>query len=802
MCGRLALIAVLWATATTSVFALEVPLTVTERAGIERVGNHVNAGVPFAKGAVPDAGKLGLFTAEGRPVPAAFIVRQKWQEDQSARWVTVHFATDAPAGGTVTYVVKDAAGAAPPYPIKTAAAADRITIDTGALKFTVVRDKFNVIDEAWFDATGKGQYGRPAVESGTARLVATITSGKYKVVNVKASLDQIGPAADNVAVAKSLELEESTPVRAVVKVTGQFMAGEAPTVDFVCRLYAMAGSPVVRVSFTVLNLTGKAWDQFHGFNELSLVVPAKVGDGLKYTLGASEGADVSGALKAGERAALLQPYSEHYFLSGVAQGQGKAKSLLTRRLGWADLSGSDAGLAVGVRYFWQLHPKGLAVGGDGALTVSLVPKQETKVEVPKDVVSQADTRVDLFTGGARTHEIALAFHAPAQKPAPLVLGVTDPLLAACPTAWYCQDTKAEGLLWDANPENFKPEHRPLIAEFQKKIDEVFTECAGPVRRGGRRGTEEYGFFSFGSGTEAKGDEYITPNDWLNTRWDGNYYDFPRACLVNFWRTGDLKYWDVAQDSALHLADIDIAHVNPGNPKLNGIEHVCPNRGHFRQFWGAEPFGVSGNMDSSKSQSLYDLYHMTGDAWFLDCALLVATYNMNHTGGALRAIGNRGLNLLLAYEQTGDKKYLDEAANWMKRTLVPRSPTQSWDQNWMYGLASEPLMTLYRTTGDLTFAQTAVNCTDSLINRYWKNDTDGVRPLTGFTLICFSNAYDLTGNENYLKKGLLMLGTTARDYAGGVKTFAQGFRLSPYFLHCLTKDYQPPKPVIEKSNATK
>ncbi len=48
---------------------------------------------------------------------------------------------------------------------------------------------------------------------------------------------------------------------------------------------------------------------------------------------------------------------ENYFLGGVATVEGKAKSLLTRRLGWADLSGADAGLAVGLRYFWQLHPK-------------------------------------------------------------------------------------------------------------------------------------------------------------------------------------------------------------------------------------------------------------------------------------------------------------------------------------------------------------------------------------------------------------------------------------------------------------
>lgn len=799
---RTAVCLTLGVVAATAAWALEVPLTVTERAGVDRVGNPVNAGIPFAKGAIGDVAKLGLFTADGKPVPAAFAVRQKWLSDGSARWVTVHFVTDVPAKGQAKYVVKDTPGPAPAYPIKAEAGTDKVTVDTGAIKFTVARANFNVFDAIWFDPSGKGAYGKPALEAGTAKLVANIASGKYKVVAKKASVDTVGEAEDNTTAVTSLELEENTPGRAVVKVAGQFMNGSTPTLDFVARLYALAGSPSVRVAFSVVNLTGKEWADFHGVNELALRLPVKLEGPLTYALSNSEGDDASGTLKAGEQATILQPYSENYVLGGAAKGEGKAKSLLTRRLGWADLSGKDAGVAVGIRYFWQLHPKGLAVSGDGTVAIQIVPKQDKPLPVPQGVTSQAETRMDFFTGGARTHEFLVTFHPAGAKPAAGAMAIADPLLAACPTSWYCQDTKAEGRLWDANPENFKPEYREVIAAYQKHVEDVFREAAGPVRRGGRRGTEEYGFFSFGVSTEAKGGEFITPNDWLNTRWDGNYYDFPRAVLVNFWRTGNLAFWDVAQDSGLHLADADIAHKHVGNPKLAGMERTCPSRGHFRQWWGSEPFGVSGNMDSSKSQSLYDLYHMTGDAWYLDCALLVASYSMNHSGGALRAISNRSKNLTEAYEQTGDKKYLDENINWMNKTLVPRTPTQGWDQNWMYGMASEALTDLYRETGDVKWAQTAVNCCDSLINKYWKDDQTGVSPLVGFTLVCFGNAYEATGNETYLKKGLLMLKRAGEEYAGGTKTFAQAFRISPYFLDCLTQDYQPPKPVIEKSNATK
>lgn len=788
----------------TASSALEISLTITERAGIDRVSNYVNAGIPFPKGAVHDVNSLGLFTDDGKAIPAAFVVRQSWLEDKSIRWATVHFLADVLARGTKKYVLRDTGRVAPNFPIKVDTQQDTIIVDTGAIKFKITKKPFNLFDEIWYSPSSDGKYGMPILQSGKAHLVANIASGSYKVVNKKASVANAGESSNNTFHVRTLEVEENSPGRVVVKITGQLEDKNAnPTLDFVARVYALSASSAIRVSFSLINRTGKKWEEFHGVNELSLYLPVTIASPLKYTVSQSEGDDLSGTLGADEKLKLLQPYSEHYFVSGIIEKQGKAKSILTRRLGWADITGATVGVCAGIRYFWQMHPKAITLDGNGTIGIHIVPLQEKPVDVPKGITSQADTRIDFFTGAARTHEFLIAFHRPDVNPASAAMAVVDPLLAVCSTSWYCQNTRVEGLLWDSNVENFKVEYRELISEYQKKIDLVFNESAGTARRGGKRGTEEYGFFSFGAGTESKGEGFISPNDWLNTRWDGNYYDFPRAVLVNFWRTGELRYWDVAQDSALHLADVDIAHYNPSNPKLNGIEHTCPNRGHFRQWWGGEPFGVSGNMDSTKSESLYDLYHMTGDAWFLDCALLVAQYSMNHTGGSLRAIANRAKNLIEAYEQTGEKNYLDEAIKWLEKTLVPRGSDKAWDQNWMYGMASEVLMDIYRKTGNIKFAQSAVNCCDSLINCYWKDDQQGVMPLVGFTLISFGHAYELTGNELYLKKGLLMLKKTIEEYAGSTKTFAQAFRISPYFLHYLSKEYQPPiEPVVKTSNAKK
>jgi hypothetical protein len=68
---------------------------------------------------------------------------------------------------------------------------------------------------------------------------------------------------------------------------------------------------------------------------------------------------------------------------------------------------------------------------------------------------------------------------------------------------------------------------------------------------------------------------------------------------------------------------------------------------------------------------------------------------------------------------------------------------------------------------------------------WKNG--GARD--GICLAGYGYAYDYTGNKEYLDSGLKVLEKTGT--AGDrVKTFAQQFRASPYFLKVLTVGYKP------------
>ena len=63
-------------------------------------------------------------------------------------------------------------------------------------------------------------------------------------------------------------------------------------------------------------------------------------------------------------------------------------------------------------------------------------------------------------------------------------------------------------------------------------------------------------------------------------------------------------------------------------------------------------------------------------------------------------------------------------------------------------------------------------------------------LSGIFLCGFGYAYDYTGDRKYLERGLQVLERTAAADGERVKTFAQQFRASPYFLKALTVGYEP------------
>ncbi len=814
------------AVACSIAYALELPLEVKERAGFLRVENHVDSGIPLPVGKYKDTLGFALYDSSGKRVPAQFVVRERWLKDDTIRFMTVHFSCSLPAGGTAKYVLKD--DAKEPYPFQKRVEVKKteqgLLVDNGVISFTVNKGEWHLFDEV--------KVGDRKVLASPGRVVFKAEYGTTPNAYVTRAPEGLEIHAAR-AVAKRVEVEEKFPGRCVVLVRGTFMEEDTPRLDFVARYYVLAGNPSVRVAFTVINNHQDAFNKFTGIRSLGFHLPLALGK-KKFYLGVSEGKDLEGELSGKEKVVLLQPHSLYYVLKGKVKGKGECKKLHTKRVGWISLGGDKVRCTAAVRWFWQTHPKALAAGGDGVLKIYLVPPQKQKAEVPEGAYTEPQVRVDLYTGGARTHYMLFSFtgDVDVEKARGYAMGVMEPLFAVCPTSWYCQKTLAFGKICDVSLDNYVKEVRDLVRRYEVNVDRSFTivnirrdgtakkdckiETLFPIKekdpKTGKlmdtvwcsaQRIEEYGWLNFGEHVEHSA--HVKPNDWLNTQWDGNYYDYPMACLLRFVRTGMMKYWDEAQSAALQLADINITHHYPGRPELAGMEHVCPNAGHFRTYWGNRAFRPSGNVHTSNGQSLFEMYNMTGDAWFRETGLLFGRYLVHHRGNHLRGLGNRAMGLFCAYRATRDEKFfkawkqqiMELVAQARKR--IGKGGTGRWDQAWQYGLACEAIHDYISVTGDTSAAEALVLAAESLMKHPWGGKLREYYSLAGFTVPVFGYAYEVTGDIKYMRYGIQHLDRAARNYAGRSKSFAQLARISPQFLWYLRRDYTPPAPVYGDRN---
>jgi hypothetical protein len=210
---------------------LAVKVTVAEPAGVARRAGPASGGVPFKKGQVKDVAELGLFTADGKAVPAQFSKLAPY-EDGSVQWALLDVLVDLPAGGKAQFVVRKGKTAAPARALKIEEAGGKVTVDTGAAKFAVNTADFNLLDSV--EIGGKKVAGPGAVEAATADGKALKAGKSYKV-----------------------SWEYRGPVRATLRVDGVF--GDE-FLRYTTRLTFFGGLAAVRIDHSLRNSNPAAGD--------------------------------------------------------------------------------------------------------------------------------------------------------------------------------------------------------------------------------------------------------------------------------------------------------------------------------------------------------------------------------------------------------------------------------------------------------------------------------------------------------------------------------------------------------------
>jgi hypothetical protein len=626
----------------------------------------------------------------------------------------------------------------------------------------VKKKNFNGIDEAWLDPAGKGRFG-PA-----RRVLAPHQGGPL----MRTGGEEFHSSND---VASQVILEEQTPLYVVIKATGTMTSKDKRKgFSYICRLTAYAGQPRIKTQFTVINTMGPERKDAVPLEQLAWQLPTTLNPAQVLIGGETK---IHGAKpKANQSAWIYQSSSDNYELGGVLQGSGKGKTNKPLTTGWVSLSDGKRGLAAGVRWFWQMYPKALGATGDGKLRIDLYPSRSEPL--------------DIYTGVSRTHDLLFLFHddkASSDDLRDAFAAFQKPLRAMAPLRWYCRDTKAFGNLVEADESLFAGRRKTLEAYLNwwtANFDNIKRLRDGRAFRGIYR--DAYGWLDFGDGLHHVWEP--GNSNPRNLSWDGNYYDFPHACLLHFLLTGRWDFFDFFIDHSRQLADVHFVHHDP-DPVFIGSNRYCPPTDHVRidprrrgDFRTARVY-VSNTFNHHKTQSLFENYLLTGDRRALDVALMGLKYAHDHTKAddaynQPRGPGHQLLTLLTGYEFTGERKYLDRCCRIVEfgKQAQERYGGGFAERGgqFQFGIALEGLIKYYQVTNDQAIVPMVKGAMDFLIarNRYYTNCAHAC----GFL-------YRKTGNKDYLDYGVRVV-SRSNIHGNPVKNTALTFRSTPYFLYYL------------------
>ncbi len=588
--------------------------TVTLTVAGETAGDRpwgITQGLPFPRGVLRSAESVRL---TGGPLQAQTLAR--WPDD-SVKWLLVSTL----ARGRETLLLEygdEVQQATAQDAVIVSEDAAAVTVDTGRLSFTVPRD-----GSALFSGVKCGQRTIERAEA---------------VVNGDCSSSGAGA---------EVVVEESGPVRAVVRVSGEHRnhAGEK-LLDYILRIYAYAGADYLELEHTFL-LT----DDIVEVDLDSVVLRLETAsEGFAINAGDET---IEGDLGGGEVALVADlttdanknndyPYEITQAATILAEGN-EAQGRFT-------MSGAGP-LQVCVRDFWQNAPKSLRLARD-------------KIDI--GLVGGA---TKFYHGMGKTHHLLLSL---AEDPAAVQTFAEHPLLLA-PTEWYCDS----GAL-DALP---APRREGEFAGYEKCIDVTIADWVGrhegAVYRRGFGGLLNYGDSAYGKG--------------------GNNLEtaLGEGAMVQFLRSGERPYFDFAEMMVGHFADIDIDH----SGSSGGL--IWVHSAHARTTVDPGAAGINGH-SWFNGTVYYGLF--TGSRRILDLAPAVGDYYARHPFPLQpyihywRKLAWKLMDLMCAYDVTGDVKYLEAALADVKVTAYQRDHLITlWP--YMFAVGMKGLRHYYDATGD-------------------------------------------------------------------------------------------------------
>ncbi|MCC8246594.1 exo-rhamnogalacturonan lyase family protein [Saccharothrix luteola] len=373
-----------------------VPLGWLEGGTPRRLAAGSTWGVPWPKGTVPKEQAFALHTSAGQPVPVQTWATAYWP-DGSLKWTAHAIGAEAPPAET--YVLTGGTPAKPAAAVTVKDGRNEVEVGTGVLR-CVIPKKGDQLVRALF--RGDREIAR------NGRLVCLRQDGPVDEEGGAAKVEKFTGRTERVTV------EQSGPVRAVVRIDGGHRHGNRTWLPFTVRLYFYAGSDGVRAVHSFVYDGDEKKDFVRGLG-IRFEVPmrdephnrhvrfAGPGDGvlaeavrgitgLRRDPGAAvRRAQVAGQAtppvatwdtRVGSRLHLIPTFGDYSLRQLSADGFQLRKRTKAghgwipvdaggRAGGLGYVGGPGGGFAFGMRNFWQLHPTQLDVRGAAGETAEV-----------------------------------------------------------------------------------------------------------------------------------------------------------------------------------------------------------------------------------------------------------------------------------------------------------------------------------------------------------------------------------------------------------------------------------------------
>ena len=672
-----------------------------------RRGEPVTCGIPMPRGLVSNASDIRLVNADRDDIPRQLRVLQRWA-DGSIRWVLVHFSADVAGEGDAPQYSLEVV---PDLPVQTDVPGlavvrredEGIEIDTGAARFTLTRQRFPLTAVTVNDIQ--------VVDGDGTQLRVIDGDGRAHRVEVN---DVLVP-------------DDAGPLRATVHISGVVLSDEqpdaAPLCELSCRMHFHARSATVQFDLALTNPRaaehpGNFWDLGDPgsvyFKDVSLTFArSTASDAAAVTLSTERG----GASHTGSNVRVYQDSSGGENWQSPTHVNREGKVPLTFRGYRGDVDGGsieglratpiaivDAEgdvLALSMPTFWQNFPKAVEADAKG-VTLSLFPQDFSDVH-------------ELQGGELKTHAFHVAFARDSVSDEPLAW-TRDPVVASVPPSWYARAQAEPYMLPTADSPH---------AEYESLIDAALDTEHGIAAK--REVIDEFGWRNFGDVWADHESAYLEDGKLYVSHYN-NQYDQIQGFATQFMRTGDARWWQLADELATHVKDVDIYHTDADKSAYNhGLfwhtAHYADAATSTHRTYSKSAFPSGGGPAGGHlyAGGLRLHYLMTGDRSSYDAAHELAQYvidaedgsnsrfhfvdggstgHMSASGwppwhGPGRSPANAIHVLLDGFALSTDRKFMDTAESLIKRCIHPHDDVAAMDlgnveHRWYYTMFLQAL----------------------------------------------------------------------------------------------------------------